>query len=142
MTDTPEKSRPLAATSVQSRTPQLLRENSKNVFVRSACMHIMSNSLSSSALLQNFWDTRTGFSLPAPGLATPELQILNSRSLFSSQSMCLMCLMCITGPATCGDSAGQGAFTLQTICKALFTLLELTGLLGAGAKSRRHHLHN
>lgn len=39
MTDTPEKSRPLAATSVHSSTPQLLRENSKKVFVRSACMH-------------------------------------------------------------------------------------------------------
>jgi hypothetical protein len=39
MTDTPEKSRPLAATSVHSSTPEALRENSRKVLVRSACTH-------------------------------------------------------------------------------------------------------
>lgn len=37
MTDTPEKSRPRAATSVHSSTPEVFLENSKKVFVRSAC---------------------------------------------------------------------------------------------------------
>ena len=39
MTETPEKSRPLAATSVHSSTPEALREYSRKVFVRSACTH-------------------------------------------------------------------------------------------------------
>ena len=37
MTDTPEKSNPRAATSVHSSTPEVLRENSRKVLVRSAC---------------------------------------------------------------------------------------------------------
>ena len=43
MTDTPEKSRPLAATSVHSSTPEVLRENSKKVLVRSAYTHHVIN---------------------------------------------------------------------------------------------------
>jgi len=43
MTDTPEKSRPLAATSVHSSTPEALRENSRKVLVRSACTHRVIN---------------------------------------------------------------------------------------------------
>ena len=43
MTDTPEKSRPLAATSVHSSTPEVLRENSRKVLVRSACTHRIIN---------------------------------------------------------------------------------------------------
>ncbi len=43
MTETPEKSRPLAATSVHSSTPEALRENSRKVLVRSACTHHIIN---------------------------------------------------------------------------------------------------
>lgn len=40
MTDTPEKSRPRAATSVHNSTPEVFLENSRNVFVLSACKAI------------------------------------------------------------------------------------------------------